>query len=177
MPAAPESPRLEDTGGRGASADLDARIDEMERRIVTRQQHLVEQTQAVEERVQQALRPRNVLPPLAAVALGAAALWSVVRHPRARRDSAGLPPARSRAIDPPSGRWSRLLEIGRPIVGARLGLGANPTLATILLSAGLPLLRRLLDDAVDRRTGAQADWPRSPGAGAPGTRHDRGRRA
>jgi hypothetical protein len=152
MTPTPDARPLDDVGGRAASADLEARIAEMEGRIVARQRHLIAQTQAVEERVQQALQPRRVLPPLVAVALGAAALWSVTRHRGADRHSAPRPLGTPRTFSPATGRWSRLVEIGRPIVGARLGLGANPTLATVLLSAGLPLLRRLFDLRTSRHT-------------------------
>ena len=134
-----------DTRYQASADDLDERIEQLERRIVARRQHLVETAHVAGERVQDALQPRRVLPPVLAAGLGAAALWSLLRRNRTRH---GIEPSSRRLQRPVAGAsdgWSRLIEIGRPIVGARLGLGANPTLATILLSAGLPLLRRLLD--------------------------------
>lgn len=164
-PAVPPDARY----AHASADDLDERIERLERRIVARRQHLVEQAHVAGERVQYALQPRRVLPPVLAASLGAAALWALLRRNRPRH---GVEPSIRRMHRPVAGasdRWSRLIEIGRPIVGARLGLGANPTLATILLSASLPLLRRLLDGAAARRAEPQRGSQPPAGAETRGT--------
>jgi len=140
---------------RTGSRDLDARIRQIEQRIVARREHLFAEAREASDRVQHALRPRRILPPLLATTLAAAALWSLLR--RDRRDSGSGPAvadSRAHSAQPPNG-WMRLVDIGWPLVSARFGTGSSPTLAAAILSAGLPLARRLLAGSPDARRAAE----------------------
>lgn len=120
-----------------ADPALDAQIQRVEQRLIDRQARLSHGRASVARDVRRLLRPRRLAWPLAATALGLAALLSLRRSPAVAAASGPAPLPEGLRLP-----WAQLAGLVWPLMPARWRDRIGPATATSLLALGLPLLER-----------------------------------
>lgn len=118
--------------------DIDARILDVEKRLMAREARLGAGAHDLADRLRQTLQPAKLLLPAGAVLLGVAALLSLRRRPRAASAPwilAGVLPDLS---------WVRLLGLAWPLLPENWRNRVSPTTASSVVTLGLPLVEGLL---------------------------------
>jgi apolipoprotein D and lipocalin family protein len=136
--------------------DLDARILQVEQRLIAREENLRRGVAAFSEQLGETLKPRRLLKP-ALIAAGVAALllW---RPSRAAAATVAAAPARASAAAGLHGLrgvpWVRLLGLAWPLVPAHWRHRISPGAASAIVAVGLPLVEALF--------GARRETPDPP---------------
>jgi apolipoprotein D and lipocalin family protein len=130
--------------------DLDARILQVEQRLIAREENLRRGLSAFGQRLGEATRPRRWFKPALMAGGALAALWLL----RPRRSSAAAPAAaRRRARRRASGMggipWVRLAGLAWPMLPQGWRRHINPVFASTLVTVVLPLVDRLWGSRAD----------------------------
>lgn len=124
--------------------DIDARILEVEYRLIAREEQLRRGVNALGSQLRDTLNPRRLLVPAAGAALGLAALVALWRRPHlapapiapsAQGQPAGVP------VEIP---WVRLLGLAWPMLPERWRDRVSPATASTVVTLGLPVIERLI---------------------------------
>lgn len=124
--------------------DIDARILQVEQRLIAREENLRRGVAAFGEQLGETLKPRRLIKP-ALIAAGVAALllWRPARTAAAATVAAA--PARASAMAGLRGLpWMRLIGLALPLLPPQWRHRVSPGAATALITLGLPLVERLL---------------------------------
>ena len=125
--------------------DIDARILQVEQRLIARENRLRVGLDGLTQNLQQRLQPRHWLAPAGSVLLVTAALASLLKRPSR---PAGPAVAGEAATPGAAGLlglpWARLLGLALPLLPAPWRERISPAAASSVVALGLPLIERLL---------------------------------
>jgi len=124
--------------------DLDARILQVEQRLIAREENLRRRVSHVSTRVREAWRPRRLLLPLAGAGIALAALiWFGRGRPAVRPAQApgSAPPPESHGH---GSHWISLLGLVWPLLPPNWRARVPPSVVNLVMTVGLPLLETLL---------------------------------
>lgn len=133
-----------------SSPDLDAEIARVEQRLIARELRLRAGATQLSTQVRRQCRPRRLLVQAASAVLGSAAVLALLRgrrHAGAEPTSApgrGFAPESAPAGAAAAFAWAPWVGLAWPLLPARWRRRVSPSMATSVLTLGVPLLLRLL---------------------------------
>lgn len=143
-------------------ADLDERILAVEQRLILREENLHRRLRTLTDRVERATQPRKLaVPILGAVLAGMSVWWMVRRFLPANGAGPGLREAESETD------WVRMIGLGWPLLPQSWRSRVDPTITSLAMGVGLPLVGRLWRRLRRRRRARQASRQQRDGVANP----------